>query len=124
MFDAGRRPSGRLFYWWMAVAMIAGFGLTAFGSGACPAEWTGDDHDRGYSLSGGREHCAGKPDYYVAGVSDRKRSGGCWGHDDYDAGCEWGAERGAGAECGRDSGGGVLHGGVPAWPRRGGPGDR
>ena len=36
MFDAGRRPIGRLFYWMAVVVMIAGFGLTADGAGPVP----------------------------------------------------------------------------------------
>jgi hypothetical protein len=36
MFDAGRRPSGRLFYWLVAVMMIAGSGLMAGGAAAVP----------------------------------------------------------------------------------------
>jgi len=36
MFDAGRRPIGWLFYWLMAVAMIAGFGLTVSGAAFAP----------------------------------------------------------------------------------------
>jgi trimeric autotransporter adhesin len=35
MFDAGRRPSGRLFYW-LAVVMTVGSGLTAFGAAPVP----------------------------------------------------------------------------------------
>ncbi len=36
MFDAGRRPSGRLFYSLVAVVMIAGSGRTAFGAAPVP----------------------------------------------------------------------------------------
>jgi len=37
MFDAGRRPIGRLFYWLVAVVMmITGSGLTAEGAGPVP----------------------------------------------------------------------------------------
>ena len=39
MFDADRRPMGRLFYWLLAVVMIAGWGLTA--SGAAPVPQSG-----------------------------------------------------------------------------------
>ena len=39
MLDAGCRPSGRLFYWLMSVAMIAGVVLTA--SGAAPVPQSG-----------------------------------------------------------------------------------
>jgi hypothetical protein len=41
MFDARRRPKGRLFYWWVAVAMIAGAALNAWGSGAVPQSGPG-----------------------------------------------------------------------------------
>ena len=36
MFDADRRPMGRLFYWLLAMAMIAGCGLTSNGAAAVP----------------------------------------------------------------------------------------
>ena len=36
MFDAGRRPVGRLFYWMAVVVMITGSGLTANGAGPVP----------------------------------------------------------------------------------------
>ena len=36
MFDAGRRPIGRLFYWMVAVVMMTGSGLTARGAGPVP----------------------------------------------------------------------------------------
>jgi hypothetical protein len=36
MFDAGRRPIGRLFYWLLAVVMITGSGLRANGAGPAP----------------------------------------------------------------------------------------
>jgi hypothetical protein len=36
MFDAGRRPFGRLFYWLVAVVMITGSGLTATGAAPVP----------------------------------------------------------------------------------------
>src|SRR5258708_25981869 len=36
MFDAGRRPIGRHFYWLLAVGMITGSGLTAKGAGTVP----------------------------------------------------------------------------------------
>jgi hypothetical protein len=36
MFDAGRRPIGRLFYWLLAVVMITGSGLRAHGAGPDP----------------------------------------------------------------------------------------
>ena len=36
MLDAGRRPSGRLFYWLMAMVMIGGFERAASGAGAVP----------------------------------------------------------------------------------------
>jgi hypothetical protein len=36
MFDAGRRPLGRLFYWLVAVVMITGSGLTATGAAPVP----------------------------------------------------------------------------------------
>ena len=36
MFDAGRRPIGRLFYWLLAVVTIAGFGLKASGAEPVP----------------------------------------------------------------------------------------
>ncbi len=39
MFDAGRRPMGRLFYWWMAVVVAFVFWLPA--SGAAPVPQTG-----------------------------------------------------------------------------------
>jgi hypothetical protein len=39
MFDADRRPMGRLFYWLLAVVTIAGCGLTA--SGAAPVPQSG-----------------------------------------------------------------------------------
>ena len=39
MFDADRRPMGRLFYWLLAVVMIARCGLTA--SGAAPVPQSG-----------------------------------------------------------------------------------
>jgi hypothetical protein len=39
MFDAGRRPIGRLFYWWVTMVMITGSGLTA--SGAAPVPQSG-----------------------------------------------------------------------------------
>ncbi len=39
MFDTGRRPMGRHFYWVLAVVMISGFGLPA--SGAAPVPQNG-----------------------------------------------------------------------------------
>jgi hypothetical protein len=39
MFDAGRRPIGRFFYWWVTMVMITGSGLTA--SGAAPVPRSG-----------------------------------------------------------------------------------
>ncbi len=39
MFDAGRRPIGRLFYWLLALVMISGFGLAT--GGAEPVPQTG-----------------------------------------------------------------------------------
>ncbi|HET7891955.1 MAG TPA: hypothetical protein VFL34_10530 [Candidatus Sulfotelmatobacter sp.] len=36
MFDAGRRPIGRLFYWWLAAVAITAGALTARGAGAVP----------------------------------------------------------------------------------------
>ena len=36
MFDAGRRPIGRLFYWLLAMVMITGSGLTAAGAAPVP----------------------------------------------------------------------------------------
>ena len=36
MFDAGRRPFGRLFYWLVAGVMITGSGLTATGAAPVP----------------------------------------------------------------------------------------
>jgi len=36
MFDADRRPMGRLFYWLLAVVMIAGCGLTTTGAAPVP----------------------------------------------------------------------------------------
>ena len=36
MRDAGRRPKGRLLYWYWAVVMTAGFWLPAFGLPAAP----------------------------------------------------------------------------------------
>ena len=109
MFDAGRRPSGRLFYWGMAVAMIAGFGRTAWGAAPAPQSGpaTTTIADTVFLADGSRAQ--GSLIIPVAGVSDRERSCGGWGHDDYDAGSEGGVERSAGAKCGGDSGGSVLH---------------
>jgi hypothetical protein len=36
MFDAGRRPIGRLFYWLLTVVMITGSGLRARGAAPVP----------------------------------------------------------------------------------------
>ena len=36
MRDAGRRPKGRLLYWYFAVVITAGFWLPAFGLPAAP----------------------------------------------------------------------------------------
>lgn len=36
MFDAGRRPMGRLFYWVLAVVIISGSGLTVYGAAPVP----------------------------------------------------------------------------------------
>ncbi len=36
MFDAGRRPIGRLFYWVLAVVIISGSGLTVYGAAPVP----------------------------------------------------------------------------------------
>src|ERR1039457_3879187 len=115
MFDAGRPPFRASFL------LVGGGGddyrlwADGYRSGTCSPEWTGEYHDRGYSFSGGRGHSPGESDHHVAGVCNRERDGGGWRHDERDAGSERRAERGAGAECECDSGGRVLHGGVPAW---------
>ena len=120
MFDAGRRPIGRLFYWVLTVVELLASGLPAFSvrSGAESAERACDDHGCGHGLFGGWHDGFGNADYYVAGVCDGGRDRGGGRSDAGDAGCEWGAQRGVGAECGSDSGGDVLHGRVSAWTRR------
>lgn len=41
MFDADRRPDGRLFYWLLAVAIVTGSGLTGSGAAAVPQSGAG-----------------------------------------------------------------------------------
>ena len=119
MFDAGRRPTGRLFYWLLTVVIAAsGFGACGFTERACSSDWAGDDYDRGHGLFGGWNDGFGNSDHHMAGVCDGERGGGGGWGDERDAGSEWGAQRGAGAECGSDSGGSVLHGRLPDWAGR------
>ncbi len=54
MRDAGRRPMGRLLYWYWAVVMTVGFWLPAFGLPAAPQGGGQHNHSFGHRVSRGR----------------------------------------------------------------------
>ena len=115
MFDAGRRPMGRLFYWLLAVAMVTGSGQKSAGAAAAPQNGPASTTvaDTVYLADGSTAQ--GNLILTVASVCNRERDGGGWRHDERGTGSERYIQCGLSAECGSESRGSVLHGGVPAW---------
>ena len=110
MRDAGRRPKGRLLYWYFAVVITAGFWLPAFGLPAAPQSGanTTTVSDTVYLADG--TPAAGTliitwPAFVTAeGTAVEQR----------EAGIEWGTECRTGAEYRGDARRGLLHRGVSA----------
>ncbi len=113
MLDAGRRPMGRLSCWVVAVVVVIGAGLRAFGGTPVPDNGPAKTTvaDTVYMADGS----GAQGSLIIAWPAFVTASGSAVaaGNDERDAGCEWWTQRGAGAECGRDSGRCVLHRRLP-----------
>ena len=115
MFDASRRPIGRLSYWVMAGVMMCGWVRTASGAGAVPPSEpaTTTVADTVYLADGnpaqGNLIITWPPFLTASGTAI------AGGTTNVALG-KSGAERGAGAECRGEPSGRVLHRGVSAGP--------
>src|ERR1700685_1883218 len=124
MFDAGRRPMGRLFFLVLAmIAELAGLAalvnLLSLGGVVRAAAPMPQNGPASTTVSDTVYRADGTPaqgTLIITWPAFITASGAAvgGGKPGRDAGVEWCAERGAGSKCGRKSGERILHGGVSA----------